>query len=812
MISANGRLKAALSYARRGWPVLPIHTPAQGKCSCLKGDCPHPGKHPRTQHGLKDATTDESVIRRWWDMWPDANVAVATGAASGLVALDIDPRHGGDKNLQALEARHGPLPVTVTAHTGGGGFHKLFVHPGGRVKNCTGDGALAPGVEVKGDGGYIVVAPSLHVSGQPYVWEIGAEPDEFPIAILPGWLLELIDKKAKGKRTAKRPPEGKRIREGGRNDTLASLAGTMRRPGMSKEAIAAALIEENAQRCDPPLQESEVLGIAESVSRYEPSDPVGTPPGEDEDSHAVSDDIAINPARIAQWILEEEGQHLARDAGGKLYIFEGGVYCPKGMQRIRALVKQFFLTVGKAEKWNSHKAQEVIQFILADAPELWEVPPFDRINVLNGILDLNRYLATGDPKHIILLPHAPEHLSPIQLPVAYDPCARCLAWERQVEATFPDDAWDLAWEILGWLMAPLTSIQRAILCLGEGGTGKSTFLAAVKSFLGRRNVSAKTLHRLESNRFSVAGLFGKLANICADLPSQDLSGTAMFKSLTGGDEITGEHKFLSEFSFTPFARLIFSANRPPKSNDPSEAFFERWVVVPFDKKYRGEKGEISRQKLDALLAQPEELSGVLNKALAALPKVLEQGFTVSPSMKEAHRIFREGTDPVLVWIQTNVVDSPLAVIGKQDVLAAYNRTAISKGRPVETDKAFTQALKRWNHLLAEGQRTWKDKPKTPCWLGIGLRGGPGPEEKDVYPSRHSRDSRVVSQLSNGESPPESDMGSQGSKENTTSRKGLNPLNPLNRASEDCRRFDSDQPRKSHQALEKREPRGEGHHG
>jgi len=84
-------------------------------------------------------------------------------------------------------------------------------------------------------------------------------------------------------------------------------------------------------------------------------------------------------------------------------------------------------------------------------------------------------------------------------------------------------------------------------------------------FLGRRNVAAKTLQRIEGNRFSIGGLFGKLANICADLPAQDLSSTAMFKSLTGGDEVTGEHKFLNEFAFTPFARLIFSANRPPKS-------------------------------------------------------------------------------------------------------------------------------------------------------------------------------------------------------------------------------------------------------
>ena len=90
-------LQAALVYAKRGLPVLPLHAPDAGReCSCGKGKCPSPGKHPRTAHGLKDATVDLVTINSWWSTWPTANIGIATGKASGLVALDIDPRHGGE--------------------------------------------------------------------------------------------------------------------------------------------------------------------------------------------------------------------------------------------------------------------------------------------------------------------------------------------------------------------------------------------------------------------------------------------------------------------------------------------------------------------------------------------------------------------------------------------------------------------------------------------------------------------------------------------------------------------------------------------
>ncbi|MFN8179286.1 MAG: bifunctional DNA primase/polymerase [bacterium] len=261
----NPLLAAALEYAARGWPVLPLHTPVDGACTCGKANCGSVGKHPRTEHGAKDATTDEGTIRGWWSKWSAANVGIATGKAS-FVALDVDPRHGGDESLADLEQREGKLPDTVEALTGGGGRHVLLEYPEGGVRTRAG---IASGLDVRSDGGFIVAPPSLHASGRRYEWELSSTPQDIPLAGMPAWLIALAGRPSRnGDRPE--PTDATRIPEGQRNPTLTSLAGTMRRRGMSEEAIRAALRAENAARCDPPLDVAEVDRTAASVARYEP--------------------------------------------------------------------------------------------------------------------------------------------------------------------------------------------------------------------------------------------------------------------------------------------------------------------------------------------------------------------------------------------------------------------------------------------------------------------------------------------------------------------------------------------------------------
>jgi phage/plasmid-associated DNA primase len=229
-----------------------------------------------------------------------------------------------------------------------------------------------------------------------------------------------------------------------------------------------------------------------------------------------------------------------------------------------------------------------------------------------------------------------------------------------------------------------------------------------------------SLQMLETHRFAAVELFGKLANICADLPSTALETSSMFKQLTGFDEIAVERKYHAPHKMAPFARMLFSANEYPRSKDATGAFFQRWLVLRFDRVYRGEAGEMKRNDLDARLAAPSELSGVLNRALAMLPAVLKDGIPVTLSMAEAHAEFWKATDPVAVWLLQHTVAQPLAQTPCAELLAAFNDNALSAGRSPMTATAFGLALRNLRPEIERKQRviggelTW-------CYIGVGLK-------------------------------------------------------------------------------------------
>jgi hypothetical protein len=176
-------LPAALDYVSLGWAVFPCHTPTVGGCSCGRCGCTSAGKHPRTRNGVHDATTDRATVAGWWRCWPRANVAVATGETSGVVVVDIDWRHGGDEAWRTLTAGRSGIeaPVVVT----GAGWHVWLAHPGRPIPNSA--GRLGPGIDIRGDGGYVIAPPSLHRSGRRYRWQ---RPPGAQLPVLPEWLEE----------------------------------------------------------------------------------------------------------------------------------------------------------------------------------------------------------------------------------------------------------------------------------------------------------------------------------------------------------------------------------------------------------------------------------------------------------------------------------------------------------------------------------------------------------------------------------------------------------------------------------------------
>ena len=254
-VQAATLVDAAIEYARMGWRVFPCHPT---------------GHQPLVERGFYAATCDEKAIEAWWIRWPGAAIGLRTGKESGVFAVDVDPRHGGDECLAQLEGEHGELPGSVESQTGGGGRHVLLTWPGRPVPCST--GKIGPGIDVKGDGGYIILPPSDHASGQLYCWLMGHEPGSHEIADAPSWLLDMIESFEAPSATGASfsTTDDDEIPEGYRNKTLTSQAGHMRQVGMTVEEIAPALHAINSRRCRPPLDDREVDGIARSIARYDP--------------------------------------------------------------------------------------------------------------------------------------------------------------------------------------------------------------------------------------------------------------------------------------------------------------------------------------------------------------------------------------------------------------------------------------------------------------------------------------------------------------------------------------------------------------
>lgn len=199
-------LEDALVYAKRGWYIVPDHTVTDARlCTCNDTTCTSIGKHPRIDRESAEGplrnigSVDPAVLSRWWRMWPDSNIAIVCGKISGLIAIDIDPRNGGLHSWAQLINQHGMHDNTIVSKSGGGGRHILFAHPRFTVvRNRIG---LAPGIDVKGDGGRIVAPPSNHISGNKYEW------DDFSkrVSLMPAWLLDMIqNQKGTGTRQAMR--------------------------------------------------------------------------------------------------------------------------------------------------------------------------------------------------------------------------------------------------------------------------------------------------------------------------------------------------------------------------------------------------------------------------------------------------------------------------------------------------------------------------------------------------------------------------------------------------------------------------------
>jgi hypothetical protein len=243
-------IRAALRLAQRGLAVFP---------------CQPRDKTPATAHGLKDATTDPGVITQWWKQEPCFNIAVATGAVSRIFAIDIDGLDA-EFELRKLEAEHGELPSSVETITARG-RHIYFKWPDRPVRNSA--SKVAPGIDVRGDGGYVLVPPSVHPTGRRYEWSVDSSNT---VVAAPEWLLAKVTA-PNGNGTTTTASEWrdliKGVAEGVRDCTVAKLAGYLLRHRIDPFIALGLLQSWNATCCAPPLPESDIERIVDSIATRE---------------------------------------------------------------------------------------------------------------------------------------------------------------------------------------------------------------------------------------------------------------------------------------------------------------------------------------------------------------------------------------------------------------------------------------------------------------------------------------------------------------------------------------------------------------
>ena len=386
--------------------------------------------------------------------------------------------------------------------------------------------------------------------------------------------------------------------------------------------------------------------------------------------------------------------HVRMGVDKRLWRYENGVYRPDGEEFARIQVRELLGDDCKRAHFG-----EVVTWLEAFPSTVCNDPPKELLNVANGLLDLET---------LKLHPHDPGVISTIQIPTAWIPGARCPTVDRFLSQVLPDDCVEFSHEADGYVLLADNPFQKAGMLYGPAGTGKSRKLGLTRALAGEHNCSAVSLHDLGEKQFRAAKLHQKLANICGDIDSRTIHSAGLFKQLTGGDPITAEHKFKDPFEFLSFAFPIFSANELPLSADQTMAWYDRWLVVPLERRFRGTDKE--DPNILAKLTTEEELQGLLVKAVGGLRRLLDRGrFDLPPSVQVATEKYRDRLDSVRAFLAESCVEHVNAWTSRPALYRKYKAWCRDDDRPwVPTDSFNDYIRKNCNvtEVIHRGDRGW----------------------------------------------------------------------------------------------------------
>jgi putative DNA primase/helicase len=419
---------------------------------------------------------------------------------------------------------------------------------------------------------------------------------------------------------------------------------------------------------------------------------------------------------------------LRSDVTTEMWIYSEGVFIPEGQTAIKEFCREIL-----GEAYTTHFANEVIAKIETDtyisAEDFFKEENTDEICIANGILNLKtKKLSeyTSDKKFLN------------KILVNFNAEAKCPNIEAFFDSVFknPDDK-QIIWEIIGNCLLRDYRFGKAVMCCGSGSNGKSVFLNLLKHFLGHKNCVNIPLQEFELNQFALCSLHTKLANLGGEISNVSLKTTGAFKKLTGQDIISADRKFLTRLHFGNYCKQLFSTNELPITYDLTPAFFRRWIIIDFPFKFFSQK-EIDKMREDdkanckladpeliSKLTTPEELSGLLNKALEGLANLMTTGdFSYSKSISEVKDMWICKADSFLAFCLANIHQDPEGAIPKDELRRRYNDYCVIMKQAPKDDKHIYKVLTEqygsytWTEFNTLYENNIQTKTAARHWKGI----------------------------------------------------------------------------------------------
>jgi len=424
----------------------------------------------------------------------------------------------------------------------------------------------------------------------------------------------------------------------------------------------------------------------------------------------------------------------------EVYLYDNGRYRPGAEGWIRGAVEQHYRELNESARHNL--VNEVIYGVrrrtyVARA----EFNPVGKVCLVNGVLDLASFMVT---------PHTINDRFTVQLPVTYDPKAEAPRFVKFMEEVLPDeDARRIAQMRAGYCLRPGNWLQRIFMDVGGGNNGKTTFFNVLRDLFGPENTSSESLQRLAENRFAAANLWGKLVNLCADVPTKPIRYTGIIKQLTGGDPVPGEFKGKGAFFFPNQAKLFFACNELPEVSDRTFAWWRRWIVTEWFVDLTGREDRFLPQKLHA------ELPGIFNWALEGLRMLEKEGdFPKTASTDRVKENWQRRADSLLWFIQEDVQIEATAAISKDEFYESYAEFCSDKIVTVKTPEQVGTDIRRLIPSVRQERPHRESGTRYWTWRGIswnephferiearGMPVGKHPDRLD-HPDRDAQQTRL----------------------------------------------------------------------